>query len=104
MIVDASAIRVQCAARLIAYYCSKGKPCYFIRPLWDSPLFQCYWGICEKPETIWDRQLTRAMFSSWYSDVALFNPYPGVMLFRKHTLQEQTQILSTLRDTYDFRL
>lgn len=104
MIVDASAIRVQCAARLIAYYCSKGKPCYFIKPLWDSPIFQCYWGICERPETSHCRRLVRASFCAWEGDAAAFNPYPVVMLFRKHTAAEQVQILYALGYTYDFRL
>ena len=103
MLVDASAIRVQCAARLIAYYCSKGKQCFFIKPLWDSPIFACYWGICLKPRTIYDQWLLEQVTTHWEGDPANCIPYPVLMLFRKHTEAEQLAIARTLEKHYDFR-
>lgn len=107
--IDSSKVRVHIAARLIANYVScggHGKWLAWIQPLWDSPIFDCYW----KSETdatgnLASFSLVEEMLRRWpIEQLAAFHPYPVLRLLQRHTSREQFQIYQLLRIEYGYTI
>jgi hypothetical protein len=106
-LVDISSVRVHCAVRLIAYYVTQGERKDFLRPLFDSPIFDFYWSATKRPpgdaQLLNEKWLVKACLIKWRWDSwDNFYPYPILQLLRRHPVEEQFKISDLLEQRYGF--
>lgn len=98
--VDTKKIRIDIAARLIAYHCTQGKKDFWIKPLFDSPLFDYYFSTADHAISK-VKELASWAIELWpedkIDDIKLF---PLLQLLRRHSVEEQGKILEILEKQY----
>jgi len=102
--IDTRRVRVNHAVAMIAYYVRTGggnKWSAFIPPLWDCPIFN-HWFNDPQYELV-DCGFVRGCLDTWPKEKeAYFHAYALVRLMRRHTPQDQYQIISGLRMYHGF--
>ena len=104
--LDFSAVRIHHAARVIAFYVARGKRRDFLRPLLgvDNPAFSFYLGSVKRDYLPWHGSFIQDCLIHWpLETLDEFYPFPIVQLMRRHSREEQKEIIRTLARYYGYK-